>query len=53
MWAKLVHFNIKTQRSDRHSEELMQLFNSVHYPIESNPTFEERVKSLKQSIISI
>ncbi len=48
MWAKLVHFNIKTQKSNRHSEELMKLFNAIHYPTENNPSFDERVKSLKQ-----
>jgi YbgC/YbaW family acyl-CoA thioester hydrolase len=48
MWAKLVHFNIKTQRSNRHSEELMKLFSEIHHPLENNPVFEERIKSLKQ-----
>jgi len=50
MWAKLVHFNITTQRSNRHSVELMNLFNDVHYPIEKIESFEERVKSLKKTI---
>lgn len=50
MWTKLVHFNIKTQRSHKHSEELMKLFAEIHYPLENNFTFEERVKSFKQSI---
>jgi acyl-CoA thioester hydrolase len=49
MWAKLVHFNINTQRSFKHSEELMNFFGQIHFPIAHNPTFEERVKSLKQS----
>mgnify|MGYP001544130058 CR=1 FL=1 len=48
MWAKLVHFNIKTQKSNKHSEELMNLFSTVNYPIENNPSFEERIKSLKR-----
>ena len=52
MWAKLVHFNSKTQKSNRHSEELMKLFNEANYPLENNPTFDERVKSLKQLIIT-
>jgi acyl-CoA thioester hydrolase len=47
MWAKLVHFNIKTQRSHKHSPELMNLFSEVHCPLEHSYTFEERVKSLK------
>ncbi len=48
MWAKLVHFNIKTQQSNKHSEELMQLFRAVHFPLENNPSFDERVISFKQ-----
>jgi YbgC/YbaW family acyl-CoA thioester hydrolase len=48
MWSKLVHFNLKTQRSFTHSEELMNLFREIHLPIEDNPTFDERVKSFKQ-----
>lgn len=47
MWAKLVHFNIKTQKSQRHSLELLKLFNEAHYPLEKKQTFDERVKSLK------
>ncbi|MBI3235607.1 MAG: thioesterase family protein [Bacteroidetes bacterium] len=48
MWAKLVHFNIKTQRSCKHSDELMELFNQAHFLIEDNPTYEERVKMLRR-----
>ena len=47
MWAKLVHFDLKTQKSCKHTEELMNLFSKVHYPFENNLTFDERVKSLK------
>lgn len=48
MWAKLVHFSLETQRSCKHSEELMKLFSEVHYPLEEMLTFEERVKSLRK-----
>ena len=48
MWAKLVHFNIKTQKSHKHSTELMNLFAKIHYPLEQSLSFEERIKSLKQ-----
>ncbi|CAN5568564.1 hypothetical protein BH11BAC2_BH11BAC2_09610 [soil metagenome] len=50
MWVKLVHFNITTQKSNRHSEDLLKLFNQIHFPIDNNPTFEERVQLLKQSL---
>lgn len=49
LWAKLVHFDMKTQRSAKHSVELMQLFDQIHYPLEGISTFEERVQSLKNT----
>jgi len=48
MWAKLVHFNIKTQKSQKHSNELMQLFADIVNPLQSLSSFDERLKSLKQ-----
>lgn len=48
MWAKLVHFNIKTQRSLKHSEQLLNFFTQIHSPLENNSSFEERIKALKQ-----
>ena len=51
MWVKLVHFNIQLQKSNKHSLELMKLFNEVNFPLEDKPTFDERVKSLKQLIL--
>lgn len=48
MWSKLAHYNLISRKSQEHSTELMELFTSIHLPIENNPTFEERIKSLKQ-----
>ena len=48
LWAKLVYFNIKTQKSSKHSPELMKLFSEIHSPLEKILPFDERVKSLKQ-----
>ncbi|TXJ26668.1 MAG: acyl-CoA thioesterase [Chitinophagaceae bacterium] len=53
MWAKLVHFNLVTQKSHRHSEELMQFFKQIVSPLSLEMNFEERVKSLKQSELSM
>lgn len=47
MWAKLVHFNIKSQKSEKHSHELLQLFQEIVSPLEKSYSFEERVKSFK------
>jgi len=48
MWVKLIHFDIKTQKSIKHSDNLMKLFSEIHYPLEYTASFDERVKSLKQ-----
>lgn len=50
MWAKLVHFNLATQKSNQHSGELMQLFRKIVNPLSPATNFEERVKSLKHTI---
>lgn len=49
LWVKLVHFDIKNQNSRKHSEAFMNLFSDIHHPISGNPTFEDRVASLKHS----
>lgn len=48
MWSRQAHYNLKTRKSQEHSEELMSFFNEVQNPIEGNPTFEDRVKQLRQ-----
>lgn len=48
MWAKLVHFDIKTQKSNKHSESLTKFFAEIVNPLENTSTFEERIKSLKK-----
>lgn len=48
LWTKLVHFNLNSQRSMKHSQELMDFFNLVHYSLGENPVFEDRVKSLRE-----
>ncbi|RZK26521.1 MAG: acyl-CoA thioesterase [Flavobacterium sp.] len=53
MWARLVHFNIRSQRSHRHSDVLMKFFRGIHFPLEATVSFEERVKSLKQNKTSV
>lgn len=52
MWVKLVHYNLRTQRSHTHDQNLVELFRHVVHPIESNPSFDERVKKLKSGISS-
>ena len=49
LWAKLVHFNIETQKTHQHSEKLMELFQQVHQPLIAGQNFEDRIKTLKQT----
>jgi acyl-CoA thioester hydrolase len=49
MWAKLVHFNLKTGGSYSHSPELMTLFEQVVNPVSGETNFESRVKELKNN----
>ncbi|HEX8548818.1 MAG TPA: acyl-CoA thioesterase [Cytophagaceae bacterium] len=48
MWSHYVHYNLKARTSQEHSTELLEFFEAIHYPLENNPIFEERVKILKK-----
>ena len=48
MWSKQAHYNLHTKRSHQHSDEFMEFFKSIHYPLPDNLSFDERVKSLEQ-----
>jgi YbgC/YbaW family acyl-CoA thioester hydrolase len=47
LWSKLVHFNLKTKKSEVHSPDLMALFQQVEHPLPEAMSFEERVKSMR------
>ncbi|HET6225246.1 MAG TPA: acyl-CoA thioesterase [Bacteroidia bacterium] len=49
LWSGLIHYNLKTQRSEIHTEELMDLFKKIENPLEQVTTFEARVISLKEN----
>lgn len=46
MWAKFVHFNLATKKTEEHSAQLMEFFQGIVYPLEQQPDFESRVKAL-------
>tara|TARA_R110002049_G_scaffold72237_3_gene186360 strand:+ start:1561 stop:2061 length:501 start_codon:yes stop_codon:yes gene_type:complete len=46
IWSGFVHFNLLAQKREQHSDEFMNLFKSVHNPIDSQ-TFEERLEQFK------
>lgn len=48
MWAKLVHYNLITQRSHLHDEALMQFFRLIADPLDPGMNFEQRIQTLKQ-----
>ena len=49
MWAKLVHFNLKSQRSQLHDQALMEFFRQIEYPLETSMSFDQRIQDLKQN----
>lgn len=51
LWIKFVHFNLQTQKTANHSDELMQLFQSVVVPVDQS-IFEKRSIEIIQKLKS-
>lgn len=47
LWSNCIHFNLKTQRTEVHSQELNDFFKPFENPLPVATTFEERVAELK------
>jgi acyl-CoA thioester hydrolase len=47
LWTNFVHINLKTQRPERHSTELMNLFKPLENPLPLKMSFDERVEELR------
>lgn len=47
LWSNFVHINMKTQRPENHSAQLMELFKPVENPLPSVMSFDERVEQLR------
>lgn len=47
MWTRLVHYNLKTQKSHLHSTSLMAFFDQIVNPLPVEVNFEQRVKTIK------
>ena len=43
MWTHLVHINIKTQKPENHSQQLLDTFKPFEDPIDPSISFDERV----------
>lgn len=46
MWSSFIHFNLLKQKRWNHTERLMELFNTIVSPLDSN-SFTHRVLQLK------
>ena len=47
LWTKLVHYDLKINRSTIHSDELKSFFSEILNPLNESVSFEERVEKLK------
>jgi acyl-CoA thioester hydrolase len=50
LWSNFVHINMKTQRPEKHSEELMEMFRPFENPLPSLISFDERIEQLKAMV---
>lgn len=50
LWSNFVHINMKTQKPENHSAELMQMFRPLENPLLSPMSFDERVEQLRNEI---
>lgn len=47
LWTKLVHYDLKINRSTIHSDDLKNFFSEIVNPLSESVSFDERVESLK------
>jgi acyl-CoA thioester hydrolase len=47
IWCGFTHYNLMTKKREKHSEDLISLFNTIHNPMEER-SFEERIISLRK-----
>ena len=48
LWSQFVHVNMKAQKPEKHSQELLSQFMPLENPLSEMKTFEERVEELRQ-----
>jgi acyl-CoA thioester hydrolase len=51
LWSHFVHINMKTQKPESHSKELMEMFGPFENPLPSPIDFEERVEQLRSKTV--
>ena len=47
LWSNFVHINMKTQKPENHSKELMEVFKPFENPLPTTLSFDERVEQLR------
>ena len=47
LWSNFVHINMKTQKPEKHSQELLETFRPFENPLPSAVSFDERVEQLR------
>jgi acyl-CoA thioester hydrolase len=47
LWSRFTHYNLKTQRSEVHSPDLITFFSPFENPLPVPTTFEERVGAIR------
>ena len=52
LWASFVHFNLLEQKRETHTQAFMDLFTSVHSPLEAS-RFEDRIKHIKTRKVTV
>jgi len=50
LWSTFVHFNLKTQRREKHSADLMDAFVPYSIDLPESVRFDERLEILKESV---
>lgn len=48
LWSNFVHINMKTQKPESHSQNLVTTFKPLENPIEPSITFDERIEELRK-----
>lgn len=50
LWSQFVHINMKTQKPEMHSQELMNLFLPFENPLQKEMSFDERVEEWRSRV---
>jgi hypothetical protein len=49
LWSTFVHINMKTKKTESHSQNLLDTFKPFENTIDANINFDERVEQLRNS----